>query len=326
MDNLRSILRAVRNFLFSSANREFLIFFAFLVLSGIFWLLMTLNENYEREFVIPVRISNVPKNVVLTSDETDTVKITLSDKGLVLVGYMYGEGIRPLSVSFKNYAKQNGSGTITAAELQKMMLHQLSASTGITSIKPDKMEFFFNYGLNKKVPVRYSGHVDPEDPYFLSNVAYSPDSVTIYASQEKLDSLNVVYTEPLNLTDFRDTTSVTCNLQKMKGVKIVPGEVKVSFFTDVLTEESVDDVPIVGVNMPPGKVLRTFPSKVSVSFVTGVSQFKRLSAKHFKVVVDYNEIASHPSDKCKLYLKSVPHGISRPSLSLQQVDYLIEEE
>lgn len=316
----------VRNFLFSSVNREFLIFLFFLALSGIYWLLMTLNESYEKEFKIPVKIVNVPKNVVLTSDETDTVRMTLRDKGLVLVGYLYGEGLRPITVNFQSYTKGNGYGMVSSTELQRLLYQQLSASTRITGAKPDKTEFFYNYGLCKKVPVRWSGRVIPEHIYFISHVDYKPDSVMVYAARQKLDSIHVVYTEQLNLANFRDTLSVTCQLRRMKGVKIVPDRAKVTFFTDVLTEESIDDVPIVGINMPAGKVLRTFPSKVSVRFVTGVSLFRKLSAKDFSVVVDYREIAAKPSDKCNLYLKSVPHGISRASLEFKQVDYLIEEE
>ena len=40
-------LKIVRGFLFTLVNKEFLIFLFFLLLSGIFWLLMTLNETYE---------------------------------------------------------------------------------------------------------------------------------------------------------------------------------------------------------------------------------------------------------------------------------------
>ena len=43
----RRLFVIVRNFLFSRANREFLIFLFFLALSGIFWLLTTLNETVE---------------------------------------------------------------------------------------------------------------------------------------------------------------------------------------------------------------------------------------------------------------------------------------
>lgn len=325
MDSLRSILHKVRNFLFSIVNKEFLIFLFFLALSGIFWLMMTLNETYEKEFVIGVKVTNVPRNVVLISDETDSVKVTLRDKGIILLGYIYGNSPKCVNVNFKTYARTNGTVSVSSSEIQRLIYQQLDASTKITSAKSDKIEFEFNYGLCKRVPVRWQGRVLPEHLYFISDVSYSPDSVDIFASKEKLDSIKMVYTEHLNYANFRDTLTVGSMLQKIKGVKAVPDRVKVTFYTDVLTEESIDDIPIVGINVPEGKVIRTFPAKISVRFVTGVSIFRRLSAADFSVVVDYNEIAAHPSDKCNVRLLKSPHGISRATLNVGKVDYLIEE-
>ena len=46
------VVDIIRNFLFSVVNKQFLIFLFFLAFSGIFWLLMALNETYEREFSV----------------------------------------------------------------------------------------------------------------------------------------------------------------------------------------------------------------------------------------------------------------------------------
>jgi len=117
-----------------------------------------------------------------------------------------------------------------------------------------------------------------------------------------------------------------CELAKLRGVKMVPDHVRVTFCTDVLTEESIDGVPIKAVNMPAGRSLRTFPSRVSITFVTGVSVYRNLKPTDFVVVADYNEIKDHPQEKCHIYLKSVPRGISRARLETSMVDYLIESE
>ena len=326
--NIRGIgiLRFLRRFLFSKTNKEFVVFLFFLALSGVFWLLTTLNEVYEREFAIPVSVVGIPKNAVLTSDETDTVRMTIRDKGITLLTYMYGDILRKVNVNFKTYSKSNGTGIISATDLQKLVYQQLANGSRITSVKPEKLEFFYNYGAKKTVPVRWSGRVIPEELYFISRVAYQPDSVTIYASREKLDSINMVYTEQLNYANFRDTLTADCHLAKLKGVKMIPEQVKVTFCTDVLTEESLEGVPIKAINMPVGKNLRTFPAKVTVSFVTGVSVFRNLKPSDFTVVADYNEIIDHPTEKCRIYLKNVPRGISRARLEISSVDYLIEAE
>lgn len=321
----KQIWQTAKDFMFSRANREFLVFLFFLALSGIFWLLLTLNETYEKEYAVPVSITNIPKNAVLTSEETDTVKVTIRDKGYTLMTYLYGDIINKLNMNFHNYSHNNGTGIVTSQDIQKQLYLQLASGSKITSVKPEKFEFFYNYGAKKKVPVRWSGRVIPEELYFISRVAYSPDSVLIYASDQKLDSINMVYTEQLNYANFRDTLSVTCELSKIKGVKMVPDKVNVSFFTDVLTEEYIEGVPVKGINMPEGKVLRTFPAKVKVSFVTGVNVYRNLKREDFTVVADYRDIEKNPTEKCRLYLKDVPSGISRAHLATNYVDYLIEE-
>ena len=52
-------------------------------------------------------------------------------------------------------------------------------------------------------------------------VKYSPDSVDVYASKEKLDSITLAYTERLNYVNFRDTLLINARLEKIKGVKSV---------------------------------------------------------------------------------------------------------
>ena len=322
--NIGKIGHYIRVFLFSRSNKEILIFLFFLALSGAFWLSLTLNDTYEQEFAIPVAIVDVPKNAVLTSDEVDTVKMTIRDKGIFLISYYYGDYLKNIRVHFRNHSHNNGTGSVSAQDIQKIVYQRLFSSSKILSTKPDRLEFFYNYGNKKKVPVRWSGRVIPEELYFISRVEYSPDSVTIYASDEKLDSISMVYTEQLNYANFRDTLSVNCHLNKIRGVKMVPDHVRVSFFTDVLTEERIEGIPVQGINMPEGKTLRTFPAKVAVNFVTGVNVYRNLRPDHFTVVVDYNDIKKSPSEKCDIHLKDVPSGISRARLETTQVDYLIE--
>lgn len=319
------IFKLIRNFLFGWMNREFLIFLFFLFLSGAFWLLMALNETYEKEIEIPVQLVEIPKNVVLTSDTTTIVRVTVRDKGFSLMAYLYGNKIRPVQVRFKNYAKKTGVGTITSAELQKLITRQLFNSSNIISLKPDKYEFFYNFGLKKRMPVRLAGKIVPGQSYYLSKVFFNPDSVEVYASREILDSIKYVNTEPLNVLNLTDTVVKDVALFKIKGVKYVPEKVKISICPDILTEETCD-VSIEAVNMPEGKILRTFPSRVTVTFTVGASMFRSITPDRFKVVADYDELMANPSDKCNIYLRSVPHGVRNARLSVNQVDYLIEEQ
>lgn len=316
----------VRNFLFSSANREFLTFFFFLVLSSIFWLMTALNETYEREIGVPAYLVNIPKNVVVTSDMEDTVRVTVRDKGFALLAYTYGEGIRPINVNFQSaITRQSGYGVVSSQELMKMINQRFSGSSKIVQVKPDRLDFHYNYGLSRQVSVKMSGHVVPGKSFYLARTRFWPEKVTVYGSKQALDSLRFVKTVPINITNFNDTVLRTVALETIKGVKIVPNTVRIGLYPDILTEENIE-VPITAINMPEGKVLRTFPQRVTVNFIVGASMFRSISPEQFAVVVDYNEIIDHPSDKCSIHLRETPQGVRNARLKMTHVDYLIEEQ
>jgi len=323
---LTQIINMVRNFLFSSANREFLTFFFFLVLSTIFWLMTALNETYEREIGVPAYLVNIPKNVVVTSDMEDTVRVTVRDKGFALLAYTYGEGIRPINVNFPSaITRQSGYGVVSSQELMKMINQRFSGSSKIVQVKPDRLDFHYNYGLSRQVSVKMSGHVVPGKSFYLARTRFWPEKVTVYGSKQALDSLRFVKTVPINITNFNDTVLRTVALETIKGVKIVPNTVRIGLYPDILTEENIE-VPITAINMPEGKVLRTFPQRVTVNFIVGASMFRSISPEQFAVVVDYNEIIDHPSDKCSIHLRETPQGVRNARLKMTQVDYLIEEQ
>lgn len=323
---LTQIINMVRNFLFSSANREFLTFFFFLVLSTIFWLITALNETYEREIGVPAYLVNIPKNVVVTSDMEDTVRVTVRDKGFALLAYTYGEGIRPINVNFQSaITRQSGYGVVSSQELMKMINQRFSGSSKIVQVKPDRLDFHYNYGLSRQVSVKMSGHVVPGKSFYLARTRFWPEKVTVYGSKQALDSLRFVKTVPINITNFNDTVLRTVALETIKGVKIVPNTVRIGLYPDILTEENIE-VPITAINMPEGKVLRTFPQRVTVNFIVGASMFRSISPEQFAVVVDYNEIIDHPSDKCSIHLRETPQGVRNARLKMTHVDYLIEEQ
>lgn len=214
---------------------------------------------------------------------------------------------------------------IPLADVQKQVLSQMYGSSKLLQVKPGKFDFYFTYGTSKKVPVVFRGKITTNKSYYLAHTEFYPSMVTVYANKQQLDKLQTVEIEPFNYRNLQDTIRQAVRIKKIRGVKIVPPTVRLSVYPDVLTEEAIE-VPITAINMPPGMVLRTFPSKVTVRFTIGASLFRTIKPNLFKVVVDYEELAANPSDKCTLQLRSVPRSVSKASLEIDRVDYLLEQQ
>ena len=62
-----------------------------------------MNDTYQTEFKIPVRLKNVPKEVVMTSELPDEIRVKVEDRGTVLLNYMLGRTFFPLTFNFEDY-------------------------------------------------------------------------------------------------------------------------------------------------------------------------------------------------------------------------------
>lgn len=323
---LKKTLIKIKNAFLGRKNKEFLIFLLFFFVSATFWLLQSLNETFDVELSVPLRLTDVPENMVITSDLASDLRVVVRDKGTVMLRYLYGSAISPISVSYKNYDMGNASGRVVVSwtDVQKAVQGQLLSSTRIVSMRPDTLEYFFNRGARKRVPVCMSGLIETKPEYYLQKVTFAPDSVDVLAPPSILDTITAAYTLPVHLAGLSASKQVTRGLHAVRGAKFIPSQVAVNAAIDMYTEKTVD-VPVVGVNFPGSKDLRTFPSKVKVTFRIGMSHFKEVTADDFVLAVSYEDLMNNNAPKIRLRLKSMPPGVSNVRITPQDVDYLVEQ-
>lgn len=305
-------------------NKQFLIFLFFLALSSVFWIFQTLNETYEEDFQVPLELRNVPSNVVITTDLPENLHILLRDKGSQLLAYRYTRQFKPVVVDYNTYSNPSGHVSILGNELQRQIAAQLLPGTQMLGLKPDTLDFYYNFGQFKRVPIRPLGEVRAGRLYSLAKTVYSEDSVTVYASREQLDTITAAYLQPFNLRNLTDTTHVKSNFVKVKGAKFVPAQIGVTFCIDRLVEKTIQ-VPVQQVNFPASKQLRTFPVTVKVTFQVGMGLYRKITSENFVLVVNYEDLLKNKSTYCHLSLKTIPEGVSHVRISPQDVEYVIEE-
>lgn len=319
------VIRKTRNFLLSSKCREFLFFLFFVFISFCFWLLQILNDTYQTEFNIPLRLKNVPKEVVLTSDIPSEIKVKVEDRGTILLNYMLGRTFFPATFDFSDYQNKGTRVVIPSSELSKKISTQLNATTRILAIRPDTVDFIYTKGTAMKVPVAVNKEVTTGRQYYVSDVKCNPDSVIVYAPEDALKNILTAYTQPIELKDITDTVVRHVPLQSIRGIKYVPSSVEVSVCVDMYSEKTVE-VPVVGFDFPKGKILRTFPSKVQVTFQVGLSYFKSITANDFLLGISYLDLQKESGDKANVILQGVPDHVSHIRISPSSIDYLIEEQ
>ena len=318
-------LNGIRNFLLAKKSREFLIFLFFVFVSFSFWLLQVLNDDYETELSIPLRMKNVPENVVLTSELPEELKIGVKDRGTVLVNYLLGQTLYPVTLDFEEYLDKGNQVRIPSNTLNKRIAGQLNQSTKLLTVKPDTLDLIYTRGEGKKVPLQLRGEVKAERQYYISDILFSPDSVMVYAPKEILDTITAAYTEALYIEEISDTVRHRIGVMQVKGARFTPSYSDITFLVDMYSEKTVE-VPVQGIRFPEDKLLRTFPSKVQVTFQVGLRQFKSITADDFEVVVDYEDLREETGEKCRPALVKSPLNVNHIRVSPKEIDYIIEQK
>lgn len=305
-------------------NKQSLVFLFFVVLSTCFWLFQNLSGTYEMEFEVPVKLANVPDKVVVTNPPQSSLNVTLKDHGLVLLQYKYFTKFSPLVIDFSQHAGRDGAVSIATRDLVKQLDKQLASNTKVSSYRPETVDYFYNYGEYKKIPVRLQGHIITSGQIRVSAVSLKPESVSVYAVSGVLDTITAAYTSKLNMPLLRRDTDFVLPLRGVRGAKFIPNQINAKVLVDMITEKSVQ-VPIEMVNFPATKVLRTFPQKVKVTFQVGASKYNSITADNFVIVVSYDELVGNTTGKFAPKLKTLPVGTSHVRISPSEVEFIIED-
>jgi hypothetical protein len=321
IQNVYSILN--RKLRLVRVQRNILVFLIFLLIAIAFWFMQAMQETTTTQLTYTLNITNVPKEIIFTSEVPKTVNISVSGRGWNILQYWTKKDSRELNVEFSDIEKNN-SKLILDGNLWKR-LTQKDFGNGIRYVSslPSTVEVYYSNGLAKRVPVVFNGVLTPHPQYLICGIDVKPDSVDVVAPIYLLDSITSISTVQQEYLNLEDTLSANIALQTSAGIKVLPDSVHLKVCVDLFTDKTIE-VPIYCENIPANKVLRTFPSKAQVSFHVSSSMINKISSRDFVVVVDYNDLNSEHK-KCSLQLRSQPEYVSHVRVSPEQIEYVIEQ-
>ena len=324
MNELKSNFKILlRNCLSKIWNKQFLIFLFFLALSSAFWIFQALNEIYEEDFNVKVKMVNVPEGTVITTEAVPEIELYLRDRGVSLINYQYKK-IGPLHIDYHKYANASGHVRILTKELLKEVSSQIASSTQITSVKPDTIEFYYNHGLHKRVPVFVEGQAKTGAGYTITGTKLSHDSVTVYASSSLLDDITAAHVHMDYLKPISTTTSFTMKINSIRGAKFVPDTVNYQVNVDRLVEKRMK-VAIRTEGFPKDLELLPLPQETNVVFQVPMDLYNSISSQDFVVTAHYKNLPKNGESHYPLQLTSAPKGVSRVRLVPNKVEYVIEK-
>lgn len=301
---------------------DFLVFLLFLAITFFFWWSQTMSQNYDTQMKVPVLVTDVPDDVRITSQPARQITVSLSGKGSSLRKSGRRGGRNVLRVGNNAFVMSHGHASLATSRLRDSISAMLPASVSIRSIQPDSIVYQYSLQHSLMLPVQFDGTTESQDQFFLERIEFSPDSILV----KVLDSDTSVHRAVVDVDQIMlasDTLIRTVALKSEQGVIYSQDEVVMTVLSQQYTEKSLE-VPITGVNFPEYVSLKAFPARAVVTVWVKMSEYDRVTAADFQVVVDYNDIADSDASKARLRIFSQPANVRNVRLQTRTVDYLME--
>ena len=304
-------------------KHSFFTFLVFLAISTAAWFLVKLSENYVTQTSFRLFLVEAPADKWVSS-EGQSVKMSLNIDGFHTLRYkMIREPNRVVSIPLDEvpYRLENGNTySFSSQYVAEKLAENLGIAAADITMNDDKVYFTMDALKSKVVPVVLQSDIKTLRQYDLYGVpVLDPASVTIFGPQEVIDSITVVKTELLSMSNVSQNFTATVLLDLLGGriksnIKEVKAEVQVEKYTEMDVE-----VPI----KVKGDVrVRFFPETMSVKCLVAVRDYASITPEHFRVAVDNRQMeAMQPL--LDVRLASWPPTVQILSTRPDKVEYLI---
>lgn len=320
--DFKILYRRISEVLRTAKGRNVLTFLIFLAISTVFWFLLALNDDVQKDYTIPVSLEDFPPKVTLISGLNPTLGVSVKDKGSSLMKFSFGNDPK-IRLRYDDFTRLNDSVLlINQSQLSSAVRSTFGAGVNIIGMRPDSLRIIYTENPGIKVPVRVVADIRTEPQYAYSgHPECNVDSVTIYSNSPGRFELNYISTKRIVLANLADTTSVETPLSVPSGMRAIPSTVRVQFPVEPLVSRT-QKVPVEVVNRPYSRKLVTFPPVVEVSYLLPKSMYN-VENLVVKASVDYNG-ASNDTKTLPVRISRLPAFVRGVTVTPAQVEYVIE--
>lgn len=299
------------------------IFLACVLTAALFWYILALNDNMQDGFFAKININDVPKNVTFISDVPDRVYVTIRDKGTSLM--RHGRLKDPsIDIDFRRYAA-NGVLRYRRADMMAALRNTFGTNATVSSISIDSIRLDYTTNPGKRIPVVIDGDVGAASGFVIAGRLISdPVSVVAYSTSENLDTLHKAHTVHFERLGLSESTKMEVRIRPMAGIRTIPDEVQVRIPVETLVHKVVS-VSVEPVNVPAGKGLLLFPSKVNVGFYVPMNRFNE-DETDIEVYVDYEDIERLRTKRIPVRIAKHPESLVNVSVVNDSVEYTIVKD
>ena len=292
-------------------GREWIILVLSFVLAFLVWVLSNLSKDYSGTVSVPVVAQCNIEGHGMESVNAVLVSARCRADGFRLVRESSRQDRKVVKVRFDRAdLRRLGPDTygVIGGAKNSYTTQFFGENVQLEAFITDTLKFVFPVENHKRVPVEVPHSVTLGPQYMLSGpLTVSPDTVTVYGDQARLDAVERVITPRLVMTEIKESKHGVLKLNVPEGVRLsvdqVSYEIPVSRYVELRAT-----LPVQARNVPSGHQLQVYPPTARV-VLRCVFPLGRDPLESFTLYVDWNDFSTSLTGRCAPRTQRLPSGV-----------------
>ena len=280
---------SIKKALEKARESGFVSFLFFLLVSCVFWFILTLNRMYETDISVSVNVKNLPQGVSLENDGCVPLRAMVRGEGTDLFGFIFKEGV-DVAVDYSEMKRNGGRLSMSSGVIHGRVNEKLGPSLTLKSILADSVVAMVQRAT-AVVPVRRS-HLDlsTAEGCELVSVEYYPKEVRVTALVDEIATIKDVRVPTLSYDGLHCDTVLELEFLPGGYIDVKPERLEVRVGVSRYVGGSIA-VPVEYVGFPSDIDLGFMPLDVDVEYEVLEVNAGKVKPADFSVQLRFDDYA-----------------------------------
>ncbi len=306
-------------------KKDNLIFLICILLAATFWFLIKLSDNYSVSYRMKIKYSHVPAGKLITALHDSTIIVRFKSTGYNLLDLMLHGSLDSLEINLSgsDIRKKNGNEyAINTANMRENTAQILGVNDRDLEFAKPELRFSMKHLHKKRLKISALLDLSFKSQFNLFDYKIVPSSITVYGSQQILDTLKTLSTATIHLENLETDQKVMVDVQNPdpRMLRLLPAKVSVRLNVEKYTERRMQ-VPIDVSGVRPE--IRSFPTTATVNFNVFIRDYEKIHPNQFKLIPNVKNIDLRKVKTLRLQLVSFPKEVSNIRIIPPEVEFII---
>ncbi len=180
MERIRSLVEKLHKALHSSKGKDMLLYLMCVCVAFVFWVLLSLDSEVQRDYEVPVELTDVPDSVIVIGNIPSHMGVSVQGKGTQLLRYMWGR-LPELKIKFSDNITEKNVFSLSKVKIDSRLRDYFGQGVQIMSVRPDSVRVTYTTAPGVSLPIIINADVHPSLQSIINGpITANVDSVKVY--------------------------------------------------------------------------------------------------------------------------------------------------